>query len=866
MAGSIKGITIELDGNTSGLQKALSDVDKKSRDLQGELKQVEKALKFNPGNLDLLAQKQQLLAESVQATTTRLERLKTAQKQVESQFASGKIGADQFRAFQREIIKTESQLKGLKTQIGKIDDTAAVANLKTDMNKVEQEAEKATKSINELAEGLEDLEMFAGLAGDTLSKAFETALDSSSTNTKIDIAFDVPESSKKSVKDAIKQIEAYGVDGQTALEGVRRQWALNKNASDAANTAIVKGAAVIAAAYNGLDFNELIQETNEVAGALKISNQDALGLVNSLLKAGFPPEQVDIISEYGTQLKAAGFDAKQIQAIFAAGVDTKSWNIDNLIDGIKEGRIRMAEFGQAIPAAMQPLLQQAGISATQFQQWGKAIAQGGEGGKKALGEVAKAVQDVDNATLKNSLGVAIWGTQYEDQGANILTTLTNASTKTVDLKANQDQLNASVAQMNADPMVQLTKAVSDLKTAMTPVLEVIAQLVSAFAQWASANPVVAATITAIVAVIGLLLGIVGGLAPIFIALTAAAVFFGVSLGALTGVIAIVVASIAALIAAGVAIYTNWSTVSSFLIGVWEGIKAAAISAFNLLGTIIASAMAGIGTAILSTWSAIKSFFSSAISSIVSTVSSGFNAARSIVTSVISSIRSAIVSGFNAARSLVSSVIASIRSTISSGFNAARSIVSSVISNIRSTISSGFAAARSAVSGAVNSIRSLLSGLASSAFSWGSNLMSMFGSGIKSRIGAIVDAARSAAAQIKSYLGFASPTDKGPASNSDEWAPNFMSMFSDGIKKSLPDLSRVSILAASQLQAVVPNVSTVSTAAISASTLPPIQITFTGPITMDSDKRMAELGEKISQAIAKNTIIQNRAGGVRKYGQ
>ena len=350
MAGSIKGITIELDGNTSGLQKALSDVDKKSRDLQSELKQVEKQLKFNPGNVELLAQKQQLLSESVQATTTRLERLKKAQQQVEQQFESGKIGADQFRAFQREIIKTESQLKGLKTQLGKIDDVPATTNLKNDLNQVGNEAEDAKGAVSELGAALGGL-----AAGVGIDKVLETATELSSLNTKIDIAFDVPESSKQSVKDAIKNIEAYGIDGITALEGVRRQWALNKNASDAANTAIVKGAAVIASAYSGLDFNELIQETNEVAGALKISNQDALGLVNALLKAGFPPEQVDIISEYGTQLKAAGFDAQQIQAIFAAGVDTKTWNIDNLIDGIKEGRIRLAEFGQAIPKALKPL-------------------------------------------------------------------------------------------------------------------------------------------------------------------------------------------------------------------------------------------------------------------------------------------------------------------------------------------------------------------------------------------------------------------------------------------------------------------------------------------------------------------------------
>ena len=91
------------------------------------------------------------------------------------------------------------------------------------------------------------------------------------------------------------------MEGQEALEGVRRQWALNADASDEANTRIVKGAAAITKAYAGIDFVELIQEINEISRELNITNEEALGLVNSLLKIGFPPEQLDIIAEYGQQ-------------------------------------------------------------------------------------------------------------------------------------------------------------------------------------------------------------------------------------------------------------------------------------------------------------------------------------------------------------------------------------------------------------------------------------------------------------------------------------------------------------------------------------------------------------------------------------
>lgn len=117
MSKRIKGITIELDGETKGLDKALSDVNKKSRDLQGELRQVERALKFNPGNTELVAQKQQLLAKEVENTGEKLKRLKDAQADVDKQFASGKINEEQYRAFQREIIETESKLKHFEGQL-----------------------------------------------------------------------------------------------------------------------------------------------------------------------------------------------------------------------------------------------------------------------------------------------------------------------------------------------------------------------------------------------------------------------------------------------------------------------------------------------------------------------------------------------------------------------------------------------------------------------------------------------------------------------------------------------------------------------------------------------------------------------------
>ena len=108
----IKGITIEIGGNTQPLNKALADVNKKSKDLQSELRQVDKLLKLDPKNTELLAQKQKLLAEAVQNSKEKLDRLKTTQQQVNEQFARGEISRRTVSGFQGSS-ESRTGIKGL---------------------------------------------------------------------------------------------------------------------------------------------------------------------------------------------------------------------------------------------------------------------------------------------------------------------------------------------------------------------------------------------------------------------------------------------------------------------------------------------------------------------------------------------------------------------------------------------------------------------------------------------------------------------------------------------------------------------------------------------------------------------------------
>lgn len=117
-ANRIKGITIEIGGDTTKLQTALKDVNSNIKDTQAQLKDVDRLLKLDPNNVELLSQKQDLLSKAVGSTRDKLSTLKTAAEQANDALAKGEISQSQYNSLQREIIATEQDLKGLEKQQG----------------------------------------------------------------------------------------------------------------------------------------------------------------------------------------------------------------------------------------------------------------------------------------------------------------------------------------------------------------------------------------------------------------------------------------------------------------------------------------------------------------------------------------------------------------------------------------------------------------------------------------------------------------------------------------------------------------------------------------------------------------------------
>ena len=276
MANNIKGLTVEIGGDTTKLGKALEDVNKKSRDLSSELGEVNRLLKLDPGNADLLAQKQKILAEAVENTKGKLEKLKEAEKQVQEQFKRGEVSEEQVRALQREIIATEKKMEGYER---------AIEETNQALQGMDDTTEDVEESSSNLGATLANVAKTGLAAVATAATALVTGLVASAEATreyrtemgKLDTAFTTNGHSAEAATATYKELQ--GILGETdqAVEAANHLAKLTDNEQDLQKwTDICTG--VYATFGASLPIEGLTEAANETAktGALTGSLADAL--------------------------------------------------------------------------------------------------------------------------------------------------------------------------------------------------------------------------------------------------------------------------------------------------------------------------------------------------------------------------------------------------------------------------------------------------------------------------------------------------------------------------------------------------------------------------------------------------------------
>ncbi|WP_225047408.1 phage tail tape measure protein [Lacticaseibacillus kribbianus] len=441
MAGNIKGITIEINGDTTKLDKALSDVNKQTTSVNKELRQVDNLLKFNPGNTELVAQKQQLLAKQIEQTSSKLKTLKDAQAQVEAQFKAGDIGEDQYRAFQREIVATEGKLKSYQGQLA--------------ASKSEQaELESSTKQLGAYFEASgKDVSDFTDVLGPKLTSAVREGKASSAqlndainkigrTVTNSEGDFDKFKGALKGISDGgsidvlrgeLKQLSSSADSTGDALEGIGKKLDAG-NLMDAADSlsGITDKASELAgeAVDTAKSLSDFQTNAERSFGMSADSAQQLADVVKDVMENGIVPDlddasdavmsaknyfwglnQVDLTdvsNKLAALTKTFGGDfsenanaAKKLMDNFGLSANDA---FDLLTAGYQQGLNNSDDFLDTINE-YSPLMKNAGISAGEFTDM---LAIGMQNGAMNTDKTADAVKEfqirLGDGTFKQNLG------------------------------------------------------------------------------------------------------------------------------------------------------------------------------------------------------------------------------------------------------------------------------------------------------------------------------------------------------------------------------------------------------------------------------------------------------------------------------
>ena len=433
----IKGITIEIGGNTTKLGKAIAESEKQTRSLQGELKQVEKLLEFDPGNTELLAQKQKILSDAVKETTDKLETLRKAEEQVIEQFNKGDIGEDQLRAFQREIIKTQSELDDFESKLNGTGDK---------IEDVGESAEKSSDGFTIMGGALADLTANAisgaiSAIGDFIGSLFELSEATEEYRTmqaKLEGSANTFGYSIDFANGKYKEFYKYLGDDQASTNAITNLMGIGTNTESLSK--LVEGATGAWATYgDSINVESLTEAINETITCGKVTGSFA--------------DTINWCKDANVNLKDALGGNKKAQ---------KAYN-----DALKEGLPVEDAFNEAL------------AKITDEQERADVVAQFlnstyGES-KKTYDELNSSVMDANEAEL------ALKETQ-----AQLGETMSPVNTAITNLKNQALQAIVPLVQKCADAFLNLLKWLKEHPTAMKVLTAVVIALGVAFGVLATA--------------------------------------------------------------------------------------------------------------------------------------------------------------------------------------------------------------------------------------------------------------------------------------------------------------------------------------------------------------------------------------------
>ena len=385
MAGNIKGIKIEIGGDTQPLQNALKKVNSASIEATKELKNIDKALKFDTGNVTLLSQKQEVLQKQISTTKEKLETLRQAQSQVEAQFKSGDIGADQYRAFQREVVQTENILKGYENKLENV-------------NKALDGNGNATKSNRDQLKELQNEQQRLASESDKVVSSFKVQESQMGANaSEADKLALAEEKIGKQSEIVARQIENL----EKQLEIAKKEYGENSTEVNKLETQLNESKAA---------FNGLANEMDNLGDAGKKASS-GLEETNNLLKADLLMQFSEKLSEISQKLVDFGKNALEAFREIDEGMDTIATKTGAGGKALEEMQDIAKGISTEMPTDFNNIGNAVGEVNTQFKLTGDAL-------KITAEDMIKFAEingtDVTNATIQSKQAMEAYGLSIDD--------------------------------------------------------------------------------------------------------------------------------------------------------------------------------------------------------------------------------------------------------------------------------------------------------------------------------------------------------------------------------------------------------------------------------------------------------------------
>ena len=746
--GRIKGITIELNGDSTKLEASLKSVNTEIRNTESKLKDVNKLLKMDPGNTNLLSQKYKTLQQEIQATKQKLDTLKEASKQADQALKDGTISQEQYDALQREIAETEQSLKSLEQEYKNFGSVQAqqVAAAGEKMKELGGKMESAGKTLTThvtlplAAVGAAGVASFAEV-DKTMQLTNKTMGNTEEQAELLNKAMkDAAANSTFGMKDAATATLNFARAGLTAEQAaVALAPAMNLAAGEGGNLDTVSAGLV--ATING--FHGSFEDAGKYADVFAAACNNSALDVDSLSHA---------MSVAAPIFSSAGYSVNDA-ALYMGVMANNGIDADKAANSLKTGLARLVSPAKEGAEMMDKL----GISVTNSDGTMKSSIQIQKELHDAFGKLSESEQIAAASAIfgKNQMApwLALINTAPEDVD-KLNASLENCAGTTDEMaEAMMSGFGGSLEKLKSSLDVLVTSIGEALAPTILKVATFIQNLVDKFNALTPAQQETIVKIGLVVAAIGPLLVIVGKLltsigtimtwAPKIVSGVQSVIGIGSKLmgglQALWGVIlanpiVLIVAAIAAAVAAFIYFWNTSEEFRQFWINLWEAIKTAVQTVVQAIATFFTQTVPEAFNSFVEffkgLWEGVKTFFSGiweGMKEIVSTVwetiknivqvaimaiGEFFSAALTIITLPFQFIwencKEIILAAWEAIKGVVTTAVEAIKTAISTAWEAVKTVTSTIFEAVKTVVTTVWTAIKTALEPIINGIKTAVS--------------------------------------------------------------------------------------------------------------------------------------------------------------